>query len=102
MTASTLPPPPKKEKQGSKPSGGEQQLLSISIPLRQQAGGAKKDKVHGVDRLGSEVGEEWGGRRKAPPPPGTCPGVAWQRNQVRGAEHIKVVRVEQAKFDCAR
>ena len=40
-----------------------------------------------MDRLGSEVGGEWGGRRKAPPPPGTCPGVAWQRKQVRGAGH---------------
>ena len=48
------------------------------------AGGAKEDEVNGVDRFGTEVGGEWGGRRKAPPPPGTCPGVAWQRKQVRG------------------
>ena len=62
----------------------------------------KKDEVNGVDRLSTEAGGEWGGRRKAPPPPGTCPGVAWQRKQVRGAGHMKVVRVKQTKFDCAR
>jgi len=90
VTASTLPPPLKKNKQqGSKPSGG----------------GAKKDEVNGVDRLSTEAGGEWGGRRKAPPPPGTCPGVAWQRKQVkefsqlrlRMGKHVLLVRSKGEK-----
>jgi len=93
VTASVLPPPPKKllKEQGSK----------AKVEVNEE----EVDVVGGV-RAGVEENRVFGaGRVKAPPPPGCCPGVAWQRKQVkqfsqlrlRMGKHVTLVRSKGEK-----
>jgi len=74
VTASTLPPPTPRKL--LKENGAE-----IKV---------NKEEGHGV-RPG--VGDErlfGAGRVKAPPPPGCCPGVAWQRKEVKQFSQLRL------------
>ena len=57
-------------------------------------------EVDGVGGVHTGVGDKrvfGAGRVKAPPPPGCCPGVAWQRKQVI---HILSTKKQYGTCDC--
>lgn len=82
VTASVLPPPPRKHGSGAEVEVSEKEVDGVG-----------DKKVFGA------------GRVKAPPPPGCCPGVAWQRKQVkqfsqlrlRMGKHVALVRSKGEK-----
>ena len=48
-----------------------------------------RGKEQGQEEGGSKEQEEGGGRSKAAPPPGCCPGVRWQREQVKQFSQVR-------------
>jgi len=93
VIASSLPPPPRKllKEQGGSKAGVE--VDEEEVQGNGVHAGVIGEKVFGV------------GRVKAPPPPGCCPGVAWQRKQVkqfsqlrlRMGKHVTLVRSKGEK-----
>ena len=58
---------------------------------QEEGGSRSKEQEEGGGR--SKEQEEGGGRSKASPPPGCCPGVRWQREQVKQFSQVREERL---------